>query len=295
MNDVKSARDFMVVDLVKLSPQSHVFDGISQLINRSISGAPVVSETGEYLGLFSEKCSMHILRETAKLADFERTPVKEFMATDLVTLSPKADVFDAISDLISRKVSGAPVVDDAGNFVGVFSEKTAMQVLIAAAYDRLPGTSVDSYMNTERERLIDEDVELMEVVRIFEETPYRRLPVVKNNKLLGQVSRRDVLRTEHHLSGYLHAEPDAQGIRDSQVSDEIRQQLPTGKIDLFMDRDAKTITPDDDIFSIAQVFWNSPYRRLPVLEYGKLVGQVSRRDLLVAADDLLNGIEQKYD
>ncbi|MFT5523122.1 MAG: putative transcriptional regulator [Pirellulaceae bacterium] len=287
---VKSARDFMVVDLVKLSPNSHVFDGISQLVNCSISGAPVVDKDGNYLGLFSEKCCMHVLRETARLAEFERTAAKQFMARELVTLSPKADVFDAIDDLISRRVSGAPVVDSQGNFLGVFSEKTAMQVLIAAAYDRLPGTTVDSYMNTERERLIDEDVELMEVVRIFEETPYRRLPVVKKDRLLGQVSRRDVLRTQHHLSGYLHNQPESQGIRDSQVSDEVREQLPAGRIEAFMDIDAKTITPEDDIFSIAQVFWNTPYRRLPVLQSGKLVGQVSRRDLLIAADELLSGL-----
>ena len=67
-------------------------------------------------------------------------PVKSFMTRELVTLSPEIDVFAAIDQLLQKRISGAPVINGEGKYQGVFSEKTAMQALIAAVYDQLPGT-----------------------------------------------------------------------------------------------------------------------------------------------------------
>ncbi len=155
-----------------------------------------------------------------------------------------------------------------------------MQVLVAAAYDHLPGTCVSAYMNTDRNRIIDEDCTLLTVAHKFQETPYRRLPVLNDKKLCGQVSRRDVLRAEHRLSKEVADRANRQG-------DQSMQTAAQGEVGDYMDREAKTIGPNADLLSIAQIFLNSPYRRLPVVDHGKLVGQVSRRDLLSAAAELL--------
>jgi CBS-domain-containing membrane protein len=57
-----------------------------------------------------------------------------------------------------------------------------------------------------------------------------------------------------------------------------------------MDTEAQTIGPDTHLLSVAQVFLLTPYRRLPVLEDGRLVGQVSRRDVLTCWMDLINQV-----
>ena len=54
-----------------------------------------------------------------------------------------------------------------------------------------------------------------------------------------------------------------------------------------MDRSAKTISEEVDLLDIAQIFQQTPYRRLPVLTDRKLVGQISRRDLLKATNDVI--------
>ena len=61
-----------------------------------------------------------------------------------------------------------------------------------------------------------------------------------------------------------------------------------------MDVGALTMGPNADMLNIAQMFLNSPYRRLPVLDGEKLIGQVSRRDLLEVAASILRPKPERH-
>lgn len=285
MSDVKIAGDFMRRKLVTLAPDTKVLNGVTLLLKDNISGAPVIDASGEYLGVFSEKSCLNALTPPVELAPemgIQLPIAREFMVRDLISLSPQIDVFDAIDHILSRRISGAPVIDEHGVFLGIFSEKTAMRVLVSAAYDQLPGTNVGSYMNTDRNRLVGEEQSLLEIAHKFQDTPYRRLPILRGEVLFGQISRRDVLRAEHHIAHLV--EKAAPGKQNEQLS---RCDLSAG-VSTRMDVHAKTITSNDDLLAIAQIFLYSPYRRLPVVENQRLLGQVSRRDLLEAAAKLLH-------
>ena len=289
--NVKTAEDFMRRKLVTLSKQANIIDGVARLLKDNISGAPVVDENDRYLGVFSEKCCMNALTDAVEVANDAGMHVeraREFMTAHLVTLAPDIDVFDAIDHILAKRISGAPVLDRDGKFQGIFSEKTAMQVLISAAYDQLPGTNVGAYMNTDRNRIISEDSSLLDVAHKFQETPYRRLPVLHGDKLAGQVSRRDVLRAEHRLS----REVAERSKRDD--ADPRMKEASSAQVGKYMDTNAQTISPSSDLLGVAQIFLNSPYRRLPVVQDGTLVGQVSRRDLLGAAADLLRPESKRH-
>lgn len=127
------------------------------------------------------------------------TLAKDIMVTRLVTLSPRMDVFEAIGLLIKHRISGAPVVEDDRTFLGVFSEKCSMSVLVEAAYDPLPTTEVVTFMDADA-RTVSEETDLLTIAQIFRNTSFRRLPVLRDGKLLGQISRRDVLNAAHKLS-----------------------------------------------------------------------------------------------
>ena len=126
------------------------------------------------------------------------TTAASIMVTKLVTLHPEQDVFDAIEVLLKNRISGAPVVSEMGALLGVFSEKDCMSVLVEGAYQQLPTTRVDAFMNSEV-KTIGEDMDLLSMAQIFLTTPFKRLPVIANDKLVGQVSRSDVLRAAHGL------------------------------------------------------------------------------------------------
>jgi CBS domain-containing protein len=121
------------------------------------------------------------------------TTAREFMVTDLVTLSPTTDVLEAVQTLLRHGISGAPVVEPSGRYLGMFSEKCAMQVLLDAAYEPLPTCEVRAFMDAEAQTIAPH-THLLSIAQVFLLTPARRLPVVEEGMLVGQVSRRDVLR-----------------------------------------------------------------------------------------------------
>ena len=123
---------------------------------------------------------------------------KDIMVTKLVTLAPDMDVYEAISLLLSNRISGAPVVDSNRNYLGVFSEKCCMSVLVKAAYEQLPTTQIAPFMDTDA-KTITEETDLLTLAQIFTHTGLRRLPVLRDGLLVGQISRRDVLRAAHGM------------------------------------------------------------------------------------------------
>lgn len=293
------ARDIMVTDLMTLQPQEHVCDGLARLLQYKVSGAPVINEEREYLGVFSEKCCMSALTLAARVEPdgegIHPSPIraKDFMVTGLVTLAPGMDVFDAIGLLLKRRISGASVLDEAGKFLGVLSERYSMRVLIDAAYDQLPTSKVGPFMNTDFGRVISESASLVEVADFFLKNYYRRLVILRDGKLQGQISRRDVLREGQHLAAVLRNSKEAlRGISDqiersADYTDVAQGRLSSPEIAAFMDTKARTVTEEIDLLSIAQIFLYTNYRRLPVLRGRKLVGLVSRRDILQATYDLM--------
>jgi CBS-domain-containing membrane protein len=104
------------------------------------------------------------------------------------------------------------------------------------------------------------------------------------NTLLGQVNRREVLRvvTQELL---LLTDSWRDSVRDYENSHEEYCNIPVKErlmVSTFMNKKPQTITENTDFLSMAQIFLNTNNRRLPVLSEGKLIGQISRRDLLKA-------------
>ena len=119
---------------------------------------------------------------------------KDIMVTKLVTLTAKMDALEAMRKLLQHRVSGAPVVDDEGNYLGAFSEEHSMRFLLDLAYEQLPSSQVGAFMDTSMKRTIGKETDLLTIAQVLLNNKYRRLPVLHGTKLVGQISRRDVLQ-----------------------------------------------------------------------------------------------------
>ena len=125
--------------------------------------------------------------------------VREYMTANLVTFTPDMEILRAISALVEKRISGATVVDERGNVVGMLSEQDCMKVALHAGYYGDHGGRVSEFMSTEV-KTIDVDTSILELAELFLKSPYRRYPVMDDNRLVGQISRRDVLRAMEQLS-----------------------------------------------------------------------------------------------
>ena len=118
---------------------------------------------------------------------------REMMTQNLVTLSPELDVFQAIDVLLKKRISGAPVVDSDGTFLGIFSESSSMRVIVNAAYENLPDAGLLAFVDR-NPPTISPDTDFLTICQTFLDQATRRLPVLEHDRLLGQISRRDVMR-----------------------------------------------------------------------------------------------------
>ncbi len=115
--------------------------------------------------------------------------ISDIMQTDVIAFQPEDTLGFAIATVCDRQISGGPVVSEDGTLLGVISEFALMDVLFDP---KLKDAPVSQYM-TEDVYTLSKDDSLTQAIHMFVLYLVRRLPVVENKKLVGIVSRRDLL------------------------------------------------------------------------------------------------------
>ncbi len=123
----------------------------------------------------------------------ELPKVHEFMTTKLINLKPEMSVYDAIDLFLKHKISGACVVDDHNHLIGIYSEKDCLKELKNRVYYNQPSGRVKDHM-AKTPQTVRPDDDLINVSDIFLYNPFKLIPVIDKKKLVGLVSRRDVIR-----------------------------------------------------------------------------------------------------
>ena len=123
----------------------------------------------------------------------QRFTTEQYMSSDLVTFSPAMDLHRAIRLLLKNRISGAPVVDSQGRLVGILTKKDCLKVAFSASYHQEWGGHVAQVMSREVQT-VDAQSDVVEVAELFLNSRFRRFPVMKNGRLVGVISRHDVLR-----------------------------------------------------------------------------------------------------
>lgn len=114
---------------------------------------------------------------------------KDIMTDAVVTIAPNATVQYAIETLLRNKISGLPVVDADGRLIGIVTEFA----LLAMAYDvEIRQEKVFKHMTTDVIS-VDPDDPIRKVADKCITHRVRRVPVVRDGRLVGLVARRDVL------------------------------------------------------------------------------------------------------
>jgi CBS domain-containing protein len=119
--------------------------------------------------------------------------IRDHMDTTVHTLRPDAPILDAVDFLLEHHVTSAPVVDHEGRLIGIVSEKDCLRLLAAGSDADMPRGIVADYM-TREVATITPRMDVYYVAGLFLKNVFRRLPVVEDGKLVGAITRFDILR-----------------------------------------------------------------------------------------------------
>lgn len=142
---------------------------------------------------------------------------KDIMVRDVITVHQNDSIESVARILVSHNISGVPVVNDAGNLVGMVTEG---DLLYKEVNPRLPDyvnvlgaiifyNGVEQFHDDFKKLIagrareimsdevitVSEDTELQEVAQIMVENGIKRVPVVKDQKMIGIISRCDMIKT----------------------------------------------------------------------------------------------------
>ena len=117
---------------------------------------------------------------------------KDLMTTQVVTINVDDSVDLAITLMIRHRISGLPVLDQAGHPVGIVSEFDLLELISEGHNEQ---DQVSQYMSPELFGVVEED-SWITVVDAFRAKRVRRLPVLRNGQLVGIITRHDLMRPQ---------------------------------------------------------------------------------------------------
>jgi CBS domain-containing protein len=256
-----------------------------------------------------------------------KTKAKHVMQYGPATIDKRTSVYEAIALMVKRQATGLPVVDESG-LIGLISEKDVLKLLYDTEF--VEGC-VGDYMTT-KIFTFDEEDSLVDVCQCLMQNSFRRVPVMRQGRLAGIISRADLIRANKDkfrphpqqntsMSGpALVVAKDVMKsglltVRTSTPIYEAMEILATRNVTglpvvddymnllgvvsekdilkLLYDPDAKPGLVEEymttgvigfdqgtSLFEICDCLINNNFRRVPILDGGKLVGIISRTDIM---------------
>ena len=129
--------------------------------------------------------------------------VADYMTTKLITFTPEQSILEVMELFAKHNISGGPVLNDDGFLVGIISEADCMKQISESRYFNMTilDKSVERFMTKEVET-IPHDISIFDAAGIFDKHNRRRLPVMRDGILVGQISRKDIVIAALKLTGH---------------------------------------------------------------------------------------------
>lgn len=130
-----------------------------------------------------------------------RILVSDYMTRKLITFHPEQSILQVMESFARHRISGGPVLDDNGFLVGIVSEADCMKQISESRYFNQPilDKRVDRFMTRNLET-IPHDMSIFDAADRFHKNNRRRLPVLRDGILVGQISRKDIVVAALKLS-----------------------------------------------------------------------------------------------
>jgi len=267
-------------NIVTLPPTTNIMGTVKTMLKYGFRRVPIADAgTNRLVGIITSLDIVDFLggglrhnivknRYKGNLAAAINEDVREIMKKDVVSLGVNDNISNAIKTMIEKNIGGIPIVDDDNVVVGIVSERDFVRTVA----DITTSKSVNKYMSN-KVVTASPDISVGEATRTMIEKGFRRIPIVKEDVLLGIVTASDVMR-------YLGSGEIFQKLMTGDVSDAF--QVPLKSLIL---RDIVWTNSSIDIGEAAALMLKNKVGALPIIDDGELCGILTERDIIKALVD----------
>lgn len=196
--------------------------------------------------------------------------IKNLMSEELITVDKDQNLSDALKLLRKHNVSRLPVTNNK-ELVGIISERDIANKLGSSKYESMPASRLHiSSVMVKDVFTVPETMQLDEVAKLMLENGIGSVPVMKDEKMVGIVSKADFVTL-------------ATGIAFDKIA-----------VKEIMSKELTVVSPTERIVHARRQMIESHVGRLPVVEDDELVGMITSKDLMRAFIDFRKKVPEKY-
>lgn len=127
------------------------------------------------------------------MPEFALPSARDLMSSTDCLLRPDMDLLDAIDTLLRYRASAAPVVSEAGALLGMLTEKDCLRILSRLTYESPGSPGAVEEFQSPITTVCEPDMDLFRVAALFLDNNFPVLPVEEDGKLIGTISRQNML------------------------------------------------------------------------------------------------------
>ncbi|KAF5411824.1 MAG: Inosine-5'-monophosphate dehydrogenase [Candidatus Methanocomedens sp.] len=267
-------------NVITLPPTANIMTTAKTMVNHGFRRVPIADAgTNRLAGIVTSLDIVDFLggglrhnlvknKHNGNLAAAINENVKEIMNEDVVSVNINDTISQALVTMIEQNIGGFPVVDGDNKVVAILSERDFVRTIANVTTSK----QVKEYMS-EKVVTAGPDMTVGEATRTMINKGFRRIPLVRENVLLGIITASDIMR-------YL-------------ASGDIFQKLITGNVeDAFnvpiksmIMRDIVWTSSNVDIGKVAGIMLDKKVGALPIIDDGELCGIITERDIVRALID----------
>ncbi len=267
-------------NIITLPPTTNIMGTVKTMLKYGFRRVPITDAgTNRLVGIITSLDIVDFLggglrhnivknRYKGNLAAAINEDIREIMKKDVVSLGVNDNISNAIKTMIEKNIGGIPIVDDDNAVVGIVSERDFVRTVA----DITTLKSVNKYMS-KKVVTASPDISVGEATRTMIEKGFRRIPIVKEDVLLGIVTASDVMR-------YLGSGEIFQKLMTGDVSDAFKVPLKS-----LILRDIVWTNSSIDIGEAAALMLKNKVGALPIIDNGELCGILTERDIVKALVD----------
>lgn len=259
-DDKRKAKDVMQYGVVTVSKDESIYRAVGLLAERKVSGLPVIHE-GRLEGIISEKDVLKLLYETEFLPGL----VEDYMTREVVAFDIEDPLVEIRNCLIENAFRRVPVIYQQ-RLAGVITRAD----LIRAYMERFRSTLGEDAPARRRDELMAKDVMKCGLLTVQRDTP-----VLEAMELLAQrhLTGLPVVDEKLHLQGIVTEKDILACVDDPNIIE--------AAVDQYMTQEVCTFDQEASLFDICECLIENNFRRVPILNGQKLVGVISRADIMV--------------